>query len=92
MEFSGGSVESTANRLQDVYKYGIRSIVTFSSPGSAYLEKVGCGNAGGKALVRLWSDRVFMLFSAKTKRARRQGDGKKMSRQFATNVTTIYDI
>ena len=30
--------------------------------------------------------------SAKTKRGRREGDGKKTSRQFATNVTTIYDI
>ena len=25
-------------------------------------------------------------------RGRREGDGKKMSRQFATNVTTIYDM
>ena len=25
-------------------------------------------------------------------KGRREGDGKKMSRQFATNVTTIYDI
>ena len=30
--------------------------------------------------------------SAKSKRGRREGDGKKMSRQFATNVTTIYDM
>ena len=30
--------------------------------------------------------------SAKTKRGRREGDGKKMSRQFATTVTTIYDM
>ena len=30
--------------------------------------------------------------SAKTKRGRREGDGKKMSRQSATNVTTIYDM
>ena len=32
------------------------------------------------------------FFSAKTKRGRREGDGKKKSRQFATNVTTIYDM
>ena len=33
-----------------------------------------------------------LLESAKPKRGRREGDGKKKSRQFATNVTTNYDI
>ena len=30
-------------------------------------------------------DKILLQDSAKTKRGRREGDGKKMSRQFATN-------
>ena len=34
----------------------------------------------------------FSWIGAKTKSGRREGDGKKTSRQFATNVNTLYDI
>ena len=58
------------------------------------------GRAGMIAVVR-WKLRPAIfgvelvlgnIDSAKTKRERREGDGKKTSRQFATNVTTIYEI
>ena len=38
------------------------------------------------------SEGVSHAFFGENQKGRREGDGKKMSRQFATNVTTIYDI